>query len=138
MHKLPSLCRTRKATRMSKTSTANIYRQELAMQAEVFLAAIRERGRKRATRILRAHPEVARVNIFAAAAAGEAATVQRMIRKDRGRVHATHGREACPPLAYACGSPLHKKHARQAEGLRRVVTLLLRAGASANSFSLFH
>ncbi|MGH7002144.1 MAG: hypothetical protein ACREEA_11645, partial [Stellaceae bacterium] len=84
------------------------------------------------------HPEVARVNIFAAAAAGEAATVQRMIRKDRGRVHATHGREACPPLAYACGSPLHKKHARQAEGLRRVVTLLLRAGASANSFSLFH
>ncbi|MGH9481003.1 MAG: ankyrin repeat domain-containing protein [Terriglobales bacterium] len=81
---------------------------------------------------------MARVNIFTAAAAGEAVAVQRMIRKDRSRVHAAHGREVIPPLAYACGSPLHKNGAQQGEGLRRVVALLLRAGASANSFSLFH
>ncbi len=105
--------------------------------AERFLEAIRERKNGVAARLLDAHPQLASFNIFTAAAAGSSDAVANLIRQDSARVLATHGKEEWPPLAYACGSPFHAISERHANDLRRVATLLMDAGASANSFSVY-
>ena len=110
----------------------------LEEQAERFLAAVRDHRSGVAERVLRAHPRLAGRDVFTASAAGDAGALARLLAEDPRRALATHGEEEWPPLAYACASRRHRVSERLAGQLRRVVTLLLEAGASPNSFSIYH
>jgi ankyrin repeat protein len=106
-------------------------------QAEKFLEAIRDSKPAVATRILDARPAIDRFSIFTATAAGNADAVAKFISQDPSLVHAKHSKFEVTPLVYACGSPFHKASADRAAALRRIATMLMDAGASPNSFSLF-
>ena len=110
----------------------------LAERAERLLAAVREGRSGVVERLLRAHRQLARVNIFTAAAVGDAGAVASFLAEDPARALATHGHEEWPPLAYACASRRHRVSERRARELRRVATLLMEAGASPNSHSIYH
>ncbi len=110
----------------------------LAERADALLAAVREGRSGVVERLLRSHPQLAGLDIFTASAAGDAGAVARLLAGDSSRALATHGREEWPPLAYACASRRHRVSERRARELRRVVTLLLDAGAGANSHSIYH
>jgi len=106
-------------------------------RAARFLSAV-EHGRTGiVSRMLKAHPELPDHSIFAAAAASDADEVARRIAADPACVHETRGREAWPPLAYACATPVHRASARHAARVLRTATLLLDAGAKPNSGSLY-
>ncbi len=110
----------------------------LAERAERLLAAVREGRSAVVERLLRSHPQLARFDIFTASAAGDAGAVAGFLAEDPARAVATHGEEEWPPLAYACASRRHRASERRARELRRVATLLLEAGASSNSHSVYH
>jgi ankyrin repeat protein len=112
--------------------------QPFEQQVQRFLAAVREHKLGPAQRILDAHPTVASASIFAAAAAGRFDLVADFIAKNADAAFARDGREESTPLAYACGSPFHRTDGRHAEDLRRIVTLLLDRGVSANSSTAFY
>jgi ankyrin repeat protein len=105
--------------------------------AERFLTAVRDQKADVAARLLETSPRIADFNVFTAAAAGNADAVAGFIREDPACVHATHAKEAVPPLVYACASERHLAGEQPAADVRRVATLLMDAGASANSFSVF-
>ena len=106
-------------------------------QVERFLAAVRAGKSGLAERLLRAHPRLAGRDIFTASAAGRADAVARLLEENRGRATLTHGEEEWPPLAYACSSRRHRVSARLARELRRIAALLMDAGASPNSGSVY-
>lgn len=112
-------------------------RSPLVEQARRFLKAIIHSQAGAARRLLDDHPELAAFDIFTAAGAGDADAVARFLAGDPALATATYGEVEAPPLVFACGSPLHQISRRHAEALRRVATLLLDAGASPNSFSVF-
>lgn len=89
------------------------------------------------SRMLEAHPQLPNQSMFTAAAAGDADEVARRIAADPASVHETRGREAWPPLAYACATPVHRASARRAANVLRAATMLLDAGASPNSHTLW-
>lgn len=105
--------------------------------AERFLTAVREQKANVAARLLNAHQRIAGFSLFTAAASGNADAVADFIRLDPARVNATHAREEVPPLVYACASRMHLVSERHAGDLRRIAAMLMDAGASANSFSVF-
>lgn len=111
--------------------------QPLEDQAEKFLEAIRDSKSAVATRILDAHPAIDRFSIFTAAAVGNADVVATLLKQDPSLANAKHSKYEVPPLVYACASHFHKASAERAAALRRIATMLMDAGASANSFSLF-
>jgi ankyrin repeat protein len=76
-------------------------------------------------------------DIHAAAAAGDAAAVARILSIHPELATAVQGKEAWPPLAFACASTLHQGNRDKAAGLLDVVDRLLAAGASPNSFTLW-
>jgi ankyrin repeat protein len=106
-------------------------------QAERLLEAIRADKTAVARRLLGAHPSLDRFSIHTAAAIGNTEAVAEFLRRDPALAHATHSPEEWPPLAYACRSGFHRVSERHASGLRRIATMLMDAGASANSFSVF-
>src|SRR5438045_1158855 len=91
---------------------------------EEFLRAIRS-GDAVASAMLSEHPDIGGINIFTAAAAGEADIVADFLARDVPLGQATHGREEWPPLAYACRSELHATSGARAAGLQRVAATLL-------------
>jgi len=110
---------------------------KLQEQAERFLAAVRQGRGAAAERMLRAHPRLAGRDVFTAAAAADPRALARLLARDRRRAVAKHGEEEWPPLAYACASRRHRVSERHARALRRVATLLMEAGASPDSHSVY-
>ena len=109
----------------------------LDAQAARLLDAV-EHGRTGiASRLLEQHPRLSQFSIFTAAAAGDAGEVARRIAADPACVHETRGTHAWPPLAYACASTVHRTSPRRAADVLRVAAMLLDAGASPNSGSLY-
>jgi len=109
----------------------------LDAQAARLLDAV-EHGRTGiVSRLLKQHPGLPRFSIFTAAAAGDAGDVARRIADDPACVHETRGKQAWPPLAYACASTVHRTSPRRAADVLRVAAMLLDAGASPNSGSLY-
>ena len=106
-------------------------------QAARFLDAVEHGRAGLASRLLKQHPRLARHSIFTAAGAGDAEEVARRIAADPSCVHETRGKQAWPPLAYACASPVHRASARRAADVLRVAAMLLDAGASPDSGSLY-
>jgi len=109
----------------------------LAEQALRFLKAIIHTQPAVARRVLDEHPAVGAFDIFTAAGAGNADAVAAFLKQDRSLATAAFGEIEAPPLAFACGSPLHQISPQHAAQFRRVAELLMDAGASANSFSLY-
>ena len=104
------------------------------IQAEKFLRAIRDDDAARATALLMAHPNIARHNIHAAAAACDADAVQTFLRRDPASVCAPAPPNGAQPILYACGTVLRRANDANAVGNKRCVELLLDAGADANAF----
>lgn len=112
-------------------------RSPLAEPAERFLRAIIHTQLAVARQLLDEHPDIAAVSIFTAAAAGDADAVAEFLQDDPASVTATYGEIEAPPLVFACGSPLHAISAQHGDAFRRIATMLLAAGASPNSFSIY-
>jgi len=106
-------------------------------QVERFLRAVRDGKAAAARRLLNSYPEIAGANAFTAAAAGRPDLLAEIIRADARAALATHGPDEWPPLAFACRSPFHRISERHAEQLREAANLLLSAGASPNSGSVW-
>ncbi len=106
-------------------------------RASRFLDAVEHGAKGTVSRMLKQHPELPHENIFAAAAAGDADQVARRIAADPSCVHATRGRQAWTPLAYACATPVHNASAGRAAAVLRAATLLLDAGANPSAGSLY-
>ncbi len=137
--------------------------QSLPQRADAFLAAVVGERPQRAARILRESPGLAGVDVFAAAAAGDAAGVAAFIDRTPGLATARDARRDLTPLLYAAGTRLGDPAATAAvlldrgadpneagEGLTAlfaavraahpaVVELLLRRGANPDDGdSLYH
>ena len=106
-------------------------------RASQFLDAVEHGAKGTVSRMLKQHPELPNDSIFAAAAAGDADAVARWIAADPSSVHATRGRQAWTPLAYACATPVHRASARRAASVVRAATRLLDGGASPSGGSLY-
>ena len=104
---------------------------------ERFLAAVRERDRAGAERLLARHPGVARADLFAAAAAGVADFAAERLAAEPALATARHEPDGWTPLLYAGGSPLHAAGPERAAGILRCAELLLDAGADPNGHTLF-
>jgi ankyrin repeat protein len=109
----------------------------MAGQAELLLQAVRDDKSGVVARLLRAHPGLRAFDIFTASASGSADEVARMVVADRAEATRTHTKEEWTPLAYACRSRAHLLSVRHAADIHRIVTLLLDAGVSANSGSVW-
>jgi ankyrin repeat protein len=79
---------------------------------------------------LRADPEIARRGLRAAAVLGEAGAVRERLALTPGDATATDDDRGWPPMLYACYSRWHQIEPARAEGLAKVVRILLDAGAS--------
>lgn len=106
-------------------------------RAARFLDAVEHGAKGTISRMLTLHRDLPNESIFTAAASGAADRVARRIAADPSCVHATRGRQAWTPLAYACATPIHRASARRAAGVLRAATLLLDAGASPSAGSLY-
>jgi len=106
----------------------------LEVPAERFLAAVRDRNADDARRLLEAHPEIERANVFTACCTGAADFVSAALAAEPGLATAVHQPEGWPPLLYLCASPLH---AGNPQDVLRCAELLLAHGADANSYMLF-
>jgi ankyrin repeat protein len=102
-----------------------------------FLNAVRCGQDEAAAALLEEHPELATFDIFTAAAAGEPDAIAGFLARDPSLAHATAGREEWTPLAYACASRLHRRSETRAKNLRRIVAMLLDAGASPSRGSVY-
>ncbi|HYK10716.1 MAG TPA: ankyrin repeat domain-containing protein [Gemmatimonadales bacterium] len=109
----------------------------LSEQADRFLRAIIHTQPAVARRILDEHPGVASFSIFTAAGAGNVAAVAEFLEDDPASATATISEIEATPLVFACGSPLHHISHQHAAQLQRIAELLMEAGASPNSFSLY-
>ena len=109
----------------------------MAEQAELLLQAVRDDKSGVVARLLRAHPELRAFDVFTAAASGSADEVQRLVAANGADAMRTHTKEEWTPLAYACRSRAHLLSVRHAADVHRIVTLLLDAGVSANSGSVW-
>ena len=110
----------------------------LAKCVEGFLSAVRHRRTTRAARLLRRYPEIARADIYAACAAGDAEATAALLDEDAALRSASHvAGEGFTPLLYACASPLHADSPVRAQGIVRCAELLLDRGASPNEHMLY-
>ncbi len=105
----------------------------VAQKAELFLKRLTAGAHTLARRILDMEPRVATANLFAAAAAGEAAVVTQFLMRDPTAVRATAGPWRWTPLLFACSSPFHRTDAVRARGLLESARLLLASGADPNA-----
>ena len=105
----------------------------LEQKAERFLKRLTAGAHSGAQRILDMEPHVAAVDIFTAAATGEAARVAQVLRRDPSVVRATAGPRRWTPLLFACSSPLHRTNVPRARGILESARLLLASGADPNA-----
>ena len=101
----------------------------LAEQAEHFLREVRDEHHEAANRWLANVPALAALNVFTASAAGDQATVTRLLAADRARARATHAEHSWTAVLYAAASPLPA----DSPALAPIARALLEAGADANS-----
>lgn len=94
----------------------------------------RTRVMHEAGRMLSAHPEIARANIFTAAVCGDLDAVNAMIDADPGLAVAVGGPRGWPPLLYVCDARLPAPW--PAERAVEIARTLLDRGADANAFYL--
>ena len=109
----------------------------LKEEAQRFLRAVIHTQPAVAQQVLDEHPAIASLDIFTAAAAGNAEGVAAFLREDAALATATFGEIEAPPLVFACGSPLHQISHQHATRFRRIAQILMDAGASPNSFSIY-
>ncbi|HEX6806651.1 MAG TPA: ankyrin repeat domain-containing protein [Gemmatimonadaceae bacterium] len=94
----------------------------------------RTRAMHEAGRMLAAHPDIARANIFTAVVCGDMDAVRAMLDADPGLAVALGGPRSWPPLLYLCDARLPA--AWPAERAVAITQLLLDRGADANAFYL--
>lgn len=111
--------------------------EPIEAQAARFLAAIRDGRANAARRLLTHHPAIARANVWAASAAGNAAFVADAVARDPRLATAALPPSPRTPLLDACASPLHAGDPEISAGILECVRILLAAGADANSYILF-
>lgn len=97
----------------------------LAVKAEFFLRHVRDDEGEAALAWLARDPDIARRDVFTAAAAGDADTVERLIAADPALARATHSLRAFTALLYAACSP----QPEDSPALERIVRALIAAGA---------
>ena len=105
---------------------------------ERFLAAIREQRAGEAEALLEGHPEIAGSELCVDCALGDETRVSARVAEDPGSATRPRAPGDWPPLLYASASPFHERSPAHAEALARVVQRLLDAGASPNTFVLWH
>jgi ankyrin repeat protein len=88
---------------------------------------------QRAEAILAAHPGLATSSIHAAAALGDDATVRRFVERDPGNATAKGGPHDWDPLTHLCFSRYLRLDRSRSDSFVRAATVLLDAGASANT-----
>jgi ankyrin repeat protein len=88
---------------------------------------------ERANQLLAADPGLARRSIHAAAILGDAEEVRRSLALDPANATAKGGRRGWDPLTYLCFSRYLRLDRTRADGFVRAATVLLDAGASANT-----
>ena len=108
--------------------------QPLELQAERFLAAIRERDAAAARLRLARHPAIARASLFTACCTGAADFVAAALAAEPQLAVVHHPVDDCPPLLYLCASPLHTS---DPQGFLRCAELLLAHGADPNDHTLW-
>ena len=104
--------------------------------SELFLQALRRERDATAAQLLRRRPDLSCASPFAAAAAGDADALAKMLADAPQLVSTPHEKDRCEPLLYACASPLFVDSPERARGILRCAELLLDAGASPNAFML--
>jgi ankyrin repeat protein len=87
----------------------------------------------RAQSILAEHPEVAASSIYAAAVLGDHEKVRRFVERDPAAATAKGGPRDWDPLTYLCFSRYLRLERARASGFVKAATVLLDAGASANT-----
>lgn len=101
---------------------------------ETFIdAAIWHGSLERADALLRAHPELATLDIFAAAILGDEAAVRRFLAQDPGNASATAGPFGGDALVYLCLSKYLRLNPARTTGFVRAAAALLDAGANPNT-----
>jgi ankyrin repeat protein len=88
---------------------------------------------ERAEAILAAHPQIATLDIHAAAILGDDASVRRFLDVDRGNATAKGGPRGWDALTHLCFSKYLRIDRTRAEGFARAARALVEAGASANT-----
>ena len=87
----------------------------------------------RADEILRAHPELATSSVYSASILGDHATVRQFVESDKRLAEAKGGPRNWNAITYLCFSRYLKIHRARSDDFVKTATLLLDAGADANS-----
>jgi ankyrin repeat protein len=88
---------------------------------------------RRAREMLDARPELSTFDFYAACATGEAEVVEEAIKRESGLANRVGGPLGWAPILYAGFSRLLRADARRADGIVRVVRVLLDRGADPNA-----
>jgi ankyrin repeat protein len=104
---------------------------------ERFLAAVREHRPFEVLELLERDAELAGRELCVDCARGDDARVATWLARDPEAAARPRAPGDWPPLLYASASPLGARSAAEAEALARVVTRLLAAGASPNTYVLW-
>ena len=104
-----------------------------AERAAILVASACSDNPRRAAKVLELDPAIARHDLAAACAAGEAEEVTRRLWGHPGLAHEQTAPNGWQPLLYACFSRLLRTDPARAAGIRSVVAALLDAGADPNT-----
>jgi ankyrin repeat protein len=88
---------------------------------------------ERAETILAAHPEISTLNIYTAAILGDDSAVRRFVELDAANATQSGGPRNWDPLTYLCFSKYLRLDRARSAGFTRAATVLLDAGANANT-----
>jgi ankyrin repeat protein len=103
---------------------------DFAGRVNAFLDAVASGNLPKAQELLAQEPGIATANIYTAAALGEAATVEAMLRQNPALATAKGGTHGWEPILYAAISGFHRTSKERGDGICRAVRLLLEHGAS--------
>jgi ankyrin repeat protein len=103
---------------------------DFAGRVNAFLQAVASSNMPKAQELLAQEPGIATANIYTATALGDSGTVGAMLRQNPALATAKGGPRGWEPILYAAISPLHQTSNERAEGICRVVRLLLENGAN--------
>jgi ankyrin repeat protein len=106
---------------------------DAAERAQVLIAAVGSADLRRARALLDADPALARHDLACACATGEHEEVARRLAARPQLATEPTGPDGWEPILYACFSRLLRGDPQRAVGIRRVVRLLLDAGADPNA-----
>lgn len=104
---------------------------------EKFLAALRQGEADAARRLLAEHPDLARANVWSAAATGDEGTLTELLGSDPSLASAPRPPEGWTPLLYLAASPFHADGPEAQGRSSRSAQILLARGADPNTYSLF-